>query len=217
MNHSTVIYIVRHGETIYNQKGLLQGHLDSPLSSVGIDQMERAADILMNVKCEFIICSDLGRAVQSAQIVAKKSNLPIFSEPRLRERNLGIAQGLTSSEFADKYPLEYEKFNRGDQDYIIPGGESIIQRFTRSINCLQEIAEKYEGKKIIVITHGGVLDGVFRKITGIPLTSKRYFSLLNASVSTIEIFNKEWKLLNWGFTSHLSDVTTTKDWYKGAI
>lgn len=217
MGKPAVFYILRHGETLFNQKGILQGHLDSQLSDLGIKQIEGAVSVLASIECDKIISSDLGRAVESAKIISKKLKLPVITDSRLRERNLGIAQGLTLEQFSIQFSEIFEQFKNGDPDFVIPDGESIGHRYERSVAFFEETAAANEGKRIVVITHGGVLDGVFRKIFGIPLSHPRKFSLYNASVNTVQIYQKEWRLLNWGYTAHLDQIGVIKDWYKGII
>lgn len=213
----TTFYIVRHGETQWNQNGLLQGHLDSPLSDLGIRQAEALSGFFKTCFWDMIVCSDLHRALRTAEIIRGDSLKPFTTDKRLRERNLGIAQGLTLDEFAKKYPLEFKKFNDDGADYRIPDGESIRDRLNRSIACLNDIEMQYRGKSIIVVTHGGILDGIFRYAAGISLEKKRTFSLFNASVNTLQISNNEWSIVTWGYIEHLRTLGSLDDWYRGTI
>ncbi|NLE01703.1 MAG: histidine phosphatase family protein [Fibrobacter sp.] len=95
----TNLYSVRHGETEWNRAGIQQGHLNSPLTANGIKQARSLAKGLSGRGIEVIISSDLGRASQTADIIAKDLNLPLNTDNRLRERNLGILQGMTIEEF----------------------------------------------------------------------------------------------------------------------
>lgn len=213
----TTLFVVRHGETLWNQQGLLQGHLDSSLSVLGVNQANALAEYFAKCDWDLIVSSDLTRAVRTAEIIKGVNNKPIITDNRLRERNLGIAQGLTVKEFGEKYHDESIKFNEGGADYIIPDGESINQRFVRSIACIKEYTERYKGKKIIIVTHGGVLDGVFRFIAKMPLNQMRTFSLFNASVNTIQIQDDSWNIVTWGYVEHLRALGSLDDWYRGAI
>lgn len=214
---NTTLFVVRHGETLWNQQGLLQGHLDSPLSELGVNQANALAEYFSKCDWDLIISSDLTRAVRTAEIIKGASDKQVLTDNRLRERNLGIVQGLTVKEFGEKYHEESVKFNEGGADYAIPGGESIDQRFKRSITCIKELAERYDGNKIIIVTHGGVLDGVFRFTVKIPLNQPRTFSLFNASVNTIQIQDDSWNIVTWGYVEHLRALGSMDDWYRGAI
>jgi len=187
----TTLHIVRHGETEWNKRGLLQGNLDSPLSELGIMQAEALSRHFTKCEWDLIMCSDLPRAMRTAEIICGSDTRPVITDIRLRERNLGIAQGLTLDGFAERYPDDFRKFNECNVDYQIPDGESIRQRYIRSTISLNDLALEHCGKTVVVVTHGGILDSVFRHITGMALETRRSFSLFNASVNTIQISNGE--------------------------
>lgn len=213
----TTFYIVRHGETEWNKNGLLQGNLDSPLSDLGIKQADALAGYFAQCAFDTIVTSDLSRAVKTAQKIAGNNEKPLVTDVRLRERNLGIAQGLTSKEFSQKYPEDYKRFSSGDSHYVIPQGESILQRYTRSVECVNELATRYCGKRVVIVTHGGVLDGLFRYVNGLALESKRTFSLFNASVNTLQCCNNEWNIVTWGCIEHLRSFGSHDEWYRDVI
>jgi probable phosphoglycerate mutase len=205
----TIVYIIRHGETEWNRIGKQQGHLNSDLTENGKKQARAIANYLDNY-FELIISSDLGRAVQTAEIIAKKLKTAVFFDCGLRERNLGIIQGLTIKEFAASFPKEYEQFNSSDPDYVIPKGESIRQRFTRVMAALNKIGQAYKNRKILVVAHGGVLDSLFRHTVSMPLEAKRSFSLINGSINIFT--NKEfWNLELWGYLDHLKGLQALDD------
>ncbi len=213
MNNSTFtkLVVVRHGETVWNKEGRQQGHLDSNLSDLGKLQAQAIASALARVTFNALYSSDLVRAFETAKIIANRSNLRITIDSRLRERNLGILQGLTIQEFKLKYSEEYRNFVSRDIDYIIPEGESIRQRFERSIACAVELASQHTGQRILLVTHGGILDSFFRKSLNLPLTEERTFSLYNASINEFSISNNSWKLDSWGNIHHLQTLDTLDD------
>jgi 2,3-bisphosphoglycerate-dependent phosphoglycerate mutase len=213
----TTFYIVRHGETEWNKLGLLQGNLDSPLSELGVRQADSLGQYFTRCAFDHIVTSDLSRAIITAKKIAGTREKMITTDIRLRERNLGIAQGLTLKEFSEKYPDDYKCFSSMDAHYVIPGGESILQRYTRCVECVNELAAAYCGKTIVIVTHGGVLDGLFRYVCGVTLESKRTFSLFNASVNTIQRFKNEWNIVTWGYVEHLRGLGALDGWYRDAI
>jgi probable phosphoglycerate mutase len=210
-NNCTEIIAIRHGETEWNRIGRQQGHLDSNLTRHGIRQAKMIARYLKNTYFDSIYCSDLGRAAQTAGIIAKKLKVKIIKESGLRERNLGIMQGLTVEEFRHRYPEEYKKYISDDPDYALPDGESVRQRHDRTINTLKEIVDKNRDKKIIAVMHGGNLDSLFRYVLGIPLNQKRNFSLLNSSLNIFVVEDNIWKLKSWGEISYLKGLTALDD------
>ena len=95
----TIVFVVRHGETEWNLIGKQQGHLDSPLTETGVRQARRLADGLVGRGIDSIFASDLGRAAETAKIISSKLRISIKTDLRLRERHLGLMQGLTKDEF----------------------------------------------------------------------------------------------------------------------
>ncbi len=209
---NTIIYAVRHGETEWNSLGISQGHLDSPLSENGVRQTQLLAGGLARKNIEVLFSSDLGRALQTAEIIARPLSLDIHTDARLRERNLGIMQGLTRREFDKRYPEEGARFDSNDPDYVIPGGESLRQLFDRAVECAEEIARSNAGKVILLVGHGGVLRSYFHKSTNTPWTVSRHYSLFNASINAFSISNGQWHLDTWGEIAHLENTKVSDDY-----
>ncbi len=208
----TELIVVRHGETQWNKIGTQQGQLNTDLSELGIAQATAAAEALVGETIDALFSSDLGRAMQTAEIIAGRIGLEIQTDQRLRERHLGIMQGLTMAQFAHEHPADYAKLNGGDPDYVIPEGESIRQRYDRNIACADDLAAGNPGKRLLVVAHGGVLNSFFRRATGQDIATPRRFSLFNASMNTISISNGQWRLERWGDTHHLAGMATMDDW-----
>lgn len=211
MSMNTTLYAVRHGETEWNAIEKQQGHLDSPLTDNGIKQAQCLADGLAKKNIDILFSSDLGRALQTAEIIARRLSLDIHTDSRLRERHLGILQGLTRKEFEKRYPQDTQQFNSNNPDYILPGGESSLQVFDRCIECAEEAARNNAGKNILIVGHGGVLKSFFHKATNTPLTEQRRYSLFNASINAFSISDGEWRLDTWGEIAHLQDMKALDD------
>jgi len=213
MNHKKItgITVIRHGETEWNKIGLQQGHLNSNLTILGIKQAETLANALSEIKFDHIYSSDLLRAFDTAKIISKKMNLEIKTDPRLRERNLGIMQGLTIAEFKEKFPEEYAKFISDDPDVPVKNGESKNEHFKRVKQCIVELGNRHIGENILIVTHGGVIEKIFRFALGIPLEAKRNFSLFNSSINTFTFQDNILFLKTWGDINHLKEIGTTDD------
>lgn len=204
----TQVIIVRHGETEWNIANIRQGHLDSPLTEDGIAQAKALARRLMSERFSALYSSDLGRAMQTARIIAEATGHEIVSDPRLRERHLGIFQGLSSDEIKEKHPEEYKLHRSLGPDYVIPSGESFRQQVARNLAYLNEIAAKHLGETIVVITHGGVLSGLFRHTFSIPFEAPRRFEFTNAGLNVFVYEQGSWFLQTWGDLSHLANGAT---------
>lgn len=203
--------VIRHGETLWNRESRHQGQLNSDLSDLGVRQAEAVAKALKDYSFDVIYCSDLGRAVQTAEFIAEPHMLELTLDARLRERHLGILQGLDYEQSKVKNPEVFHLSRSSDPDYVIPEGESIRQRSERAIACGNQIAQAHPGGQVLIVTHGGILDGFYRCTLGIPLTEPRRFSLYNAAINRFTIENGAWQLNTWGDIHHLKDLDTLDD------
>lgn len=208
---TTQLLLIRHGETIWNIQGRLQGHLDSDLTETGIAQAHAMAERLTKESFSALYSSDLGRAYRTAEIIAARTGHTILPDRRLRERYLGIFETFTWQEIEGKYPEELNAYRTLGPDYVIPNGESARQRFDRAIAGLEEIARRHAGQSVVIVTHGGVLNFLFRYALGIPLEEPRRFKLWNVSLNTFLYEDGKWILGSWGDISHLTHVGTVDD------
>jgi probable phosphoglycerate mutase len=204
----TRFIIVRHGQTQWNHRGIRQGHLDSDLTEKGIAQAKALGIRLARERFARLYSSDLGRAVHTARIIAASTGHQIVSDARLRERHLGIFQGLDGDEIRSRYPEEHRLHRSVGPDYVIPGGESVRQQVARNVAYLTEIAPQHLGETIVVVTHGGVLSGLFRHTFSIPFDAPRRFEFTNAGLNVFNYLEGNWFLQTWGDTSHLCEVGT---------
>lgn len=206
---STTVIIVRHGETLWNRERRMQGQTDSVLSDLGRAQARALGARMARITFTALYTSDLTRAYDTARHIAEHSGHAIVADARLRERAFGVFEGLTRDEIARRYPQEYALFESRDPDHVIPGGESARQFMARSLGCLDEIAARHRGETAVVVTHGLVLDIVWRRATGAALATPRPLPLLNASLNFFRLNGSRWELEAWGDVSHLEDGAVT--------
>jgi probable phosphoglycerate mutase len=199
----TFFVVVRHGETEWNREGRYQGHLDSPLTLAGQETSRALADRLARHSLTALYSSDLGRARQTAQMIAGRTGHDVLLEERLRERNLGILEGLTKSEVQQRYPEEYRRYRALQPDFVVPRGESVRQRFAQVVSCFEELAVRHENGRVVVVTHGGALNAMLRHTLGIPLDVPRRFAVANGSWNQFLHREGRWLLETWGDLSHL--------------
>ena len=198
----TQFFIVRHGETLWNRERRIQGQGNSELSAVGLRQAIAVARHLAAAGCTRLVSSDLGRTVQTAQPIAAATGLRIDTDAGLRERAFGIFEGLTPDQVRERYPDDHASWQLRRPDYGIPGGESLVQLRDRVRGALEALARTSSGK-VIIVTHGGVLDAMYRIAANAALDAPRTWQLLNASVNQIEVEQDQWQLGAWGDITHL--------------
>jgi 2,3-bisphosphoglycerate-dependent phosphoglycerate mutase len=198
------VILVRHGETQWNIEGRIQGHLDSPLTPSGMRQADAVGKALADVPIAALYASDLGRALHTAEAIGTYIGQAPVPDIRLRERHLGIFQGHTESEIVAQHPAEWAQFRTRDPAYRIPGGETSLDRVHRAMSFLEEIRLRHAGEVVAAVTHGGILDGIFRTVAGVPLDAPRHFKLWNAAVNVISHGANPafagWIVELWGYT-----------------
>jgi probable phosphoglycerate mutase len=209
---TTELILIRHGETVWNREARWQGHLDSDLTPAGLQQAQAIAGRLARVDFAALYSSDLGRAKRTAEHISVATGRPVLTEPGLRERALGVFQGLTLGEIRERFPQEFGRFQQRDPDHVIPEGESLRGKHERAVACLERIARVHAGASVIIVTHGGVLDSAFRLALGLPLSHLRRWVLYNGSLNTFLHDNGDWSLGTWGDISHLHRAGTLDDY-----
>lgn len=210
MNKNTELILIRHGETAWNRERRMQGQTDTPLSDIGYAQAKAVGERLARHPFAAIYSSDLKRAWDTAQAIAQASGRDVLSMPGLRERTFGIFEGLTYEEMTQRFPAEHARFSQREPDYAVPGGESPRQFFERSLACLEDIAAAHPGETVVAVTHGMVLDTLYRAAHNMPLHVKREAPLLNASLNTFHRAPQSWIEVTWGDVEHLAEVGVTR-------
>jgi probable phosphoglycerate mutase len=209
MDNETTLVLIRHGETEWNQSGRYQGHADSPLTTRGLAQARAVAQALDGQHFDAFYSSDLGRAKRTANIIADKVGRRFLTDSRLREQHYGLMQGHDGKRARELDPGFFESLDSGDAEYAPKGGESRSQRHLRAITALTEIAGSHPGGNVLVVTHGGIVDSLFRETLGIPHESPRRYSLYNAALNRFGYQEGAWTLRLWGEVSHLSNTGAT--------
>lgn len=196
--------LIRHGETQWNAERRLQGQIDIELNRTGLAQAEAAARNLEPERFSALYSSDLGRATQTAAAISRRHGLPTQLDARLRERHFGFFQGLTYDEAERRHPEFYRRFQaREPALQFEEGGESLEVFAARVSAVMTEIARAHAGATVVVVTHGGVLDVIYRLSTGRPLQAPRDFRIPNAAFNWVEYEAGNWRLITWADERHL--------------
>lgn len=206
----TKLIVVRHGETPWNREKRMQGTTDTPLSDVGQAQARALGRRLAGHEFAALYASDLARARDTASIIAEHTGRKLVMDSRLRERRFGIFEGLTAGEIQERFPAEHARFGSRDPDYEVPGGESARGFAGRCLGCLSEIAGRHRGEEIVVVTHGLVLDSLYRAAQGLGHGERRPVPLINASLNFFDHGAGRWRLVLWGDVAHLAPGEVTQ-------
>ena len=200
---ATRLCLARHGETAWNTAGRVQGQTDIPLSEVGYAQARAVAEALKDERFAAIYSSDLLRVRQTADPAAARFSLPVRLDRGLRERHYGVFETLTYAEARARYPQDYARFKAGDPEFNFGNGESLKGFCERALGCVASLAGRHPGQHLLVFTHGGVLEMVYRRATGRGLSAPRDFKIPNAALNWISIDSDEWRVTAWAEDTHL--------------
>jgi probable phosphoglycerate mutase len=199
----TRIIAIRHGETAWNVATRIQGSLDIQLNERGHEQARAVAEALRHEPVAAIYSSDLWRAHDTAVAIGNATNLqPVLTEG-LRERLFGKFEGKTFAEIGELWPDEAERWRRRDPDFCPEGGESLITFRARILKCESDLAARHAGQQIVVVSHGGDNDILYRAATGLDLQAPRTWSLGNAEINRLLWTPQGFSLVGWSDTAHL--------------
>ncbi|QWE22574.1 histidine phosphatase family protein [Polynucleobacter sp. AP-Jannik-300A-C4] len=203
---TTKLCLIRHGETAWNAERRLQGHTDTPLNPKGVLQARQMAQALKDINLGFdvLYTSDLKRAADTANAVVELFGVEAQVDSALRERNFGVLQGLSITEAPLLRPDIWQAHIARDLDHDLEGGESIQQFSLRVRNALDSIQKRHAGKTILVVSHGGTLDMMYRIASNQSLSAQRIVSVPNASLNWISHEESSgWAVDQWADTRHL--------------
>ena len=202
---ATRILAIRHGETAWNVEGRIQGQLDVPLNDMGRWQVHRLALALAGEDVAAIYASDLLRAMETAQAVARGCGRPVVTDPGLRERGFGIFEGLSYAEINQRWPEQAERWRRRDPTFGAPDGETLNRFYERSIATAARLAALHPGQTIALVSHGGVMDCLYRAASRVALDSPRSWQLGNAAINRLLYTPQGFTLVGWSDICHLDD------------
>lgn len=198
------IFITRHGETEWNTKGILQGHLDSPLTRNGIEGAYKLSKRLKDYEFDYIITSPLYRAYKTAEIISEPNNTTIVKDDSLKEINCGEFQGYNFKDIWLKFPELKRQMDSDPVNFIYPNGESLSQFYKRVVLGFTDILNKYENSKILIVGHGGTIKCLMASMFE-HTKPKIFFEnvVVNCSLTEIDYDKKKFTLVKFNDTDHL--------------
>ncbi len=208
----TEILLIRHGETDWNVEKRLQGHHDIDLNREGVRQAAALGRALLDEPLDAIFSSDLKRAFGTAQGIAIPRGMQIKLDKGLRERCFGAFEGLIHPEVKSRFPEDYAAWQRRDIDARYPQGEfhaETLREFSnRAVDAITALVSDY--RKVAIVTHGGVLDSVYRRANNMGYEHPRDFDVLNASINRVSWDGAHFRILKWGDVTHLAHAALDK-------
>ena len=202
----TELILIRHGETDWNRELRFQGQVDAPLNAVGHEQARRLALRLAGETVHHLICSDLVRAQQTASPAALQLDLRSMTDALLREQNFGVVDGMRVDDIKAQHPDVWAQWVQFQADYAIPGGESTRQFHTRVMDAVRRCVAAHSQQTLVVVTHGGVLDMIYRTARALPLDGPRQSEIPNGGLNRVRIEGDVIDIISWADTQHLADM-----------
>jgi len=205
---TTRFCLVRHGETDWNAERRMQGHTDIGLNQRGEAQATQMAKAIkaIDLKFDALYTSDLQRAAKTAGAIEEQFNTKAIVNASLRERHLGVLQGLRTDEAPQREPELWKSHISRDIHQDLHGGESIAKFAQRIQTALEAIRQEHAGKTILLVSHGGALDMMYRLASNQPLEAEKAVSVPNASLNWISHDGSAWKVDRWADTTHLDSL-----------
>lgn len=202
----TEVVLIRHGETQMNRELRFQGQVDVALNPVGLEQARRLAARLAGESAHALYASDLQRAVQTAEPIAQTLLLAPVADPGLREQAFGDVDGMRVDDIQQQHPEAWAGWLRFEPDFRMPGGESTRDFHARVMQALHRVVAAHPQQKLVVVTHGGVLDMVYRTARSLGLGGPRQSEIPNAGLNRIRVRDGAIEILDWADTRHLADL-----------
>jgi broad specificity phosphatase PhoE len=178
-------YLIRQGETEFNQHKKMQGWLDIELNEIGHQQAEYLANYLVDKHFDYVYSSDLKRAYQTAESFSRISHQHIIKDEKLREIRLGLWEGKTWKQVKEEYDYFFNNQTINHTEAAIHGGESLVGFQSRVVDHFKELAKKHINDDVLIFTHGGNIRVLLLHILNIPLEKREIVHVDNASMTII--------------------------------
>lgn len=200
----TLLHLVRHGRSLWNATGRIQGQIDIELDEIGLQQAQRIADRLEREPLTAIYSSPLLRARVTAEAIAARCKLPVNPDVRLMEYDFGVIGGMTWTELAASHP---ELANRWLEDpWAVPvaGSEERAHFAARVMAAMQDICARYPTEQVAIVAHGGTFGVYLAAMLGLELNRRHPFHFGNTSLSLVEMREGVFHIHSLNSTCHLS-------------
>ena len=200
----TELIVIRHGETAWNVEHRWQGQTDVPLNDSGRAQAAALAARIAGEPVDALYSSDLSRAMQTAAPLSAAWGQAATPVPGLREQGFGLFEGLTARAIQREHPALWLEWLSHRADFALPGGESLAQVSARVLDALAQIAARHPRQRVVIVTHGGVLDTLWRHAHDLPLDGLRECLIPNTGINRLRFGDGRLFIDGWADDAHLS-------------
>ncbi len=200
---STQLYLVRHGETEWNKQLRYQGHADINITDVGREQAKLLAKRLMKEDFDHFYASDLSRAFETAEIIAKPHQKEVIKLPELRETNFGLWEGLGYSQIQQQFPQILENWISDPVSTRLPEGESLGDVVSRVSAGINKLMEQHKDQRILIVGHGGINRVVLALALGMDVSQYWRIRQDNTALNIIDYYDGKEIVTLLNDTNHL--------------
>ena len=200
------VILIRHGETDWNTKQIFRGRVDVPLNDVGLTQAKAVGASLKNIQIDAIYSSPLGRARETAKVLAESRSLEVELEEGFIDIDFGKWQGIAHEKIKEEYESLYERWLKNPQMVTFPGGESLRDVSTRSMRALEKVIKKHSGKTIAIVSHRVLNKVLLCGVLGLELSHFWYIKQDTCAINRFVYKDERFYLTLLNDTCHLARV-----------
>ncbi|WP_201305459.1 histidine phosphatase family protein [Paenibacillus puerhi] len=212
MSKITTIYLVRHGQTEWNVEQRLQGHQDSPLTELGINQARWLGEALQNEPLDAIFASTSQRACRTAELIRGARDIAIIPNESLKEINMGVWEGRTQSEAKEQHAEQFDYFWNDPELFRVEGSETFGDVSQRGVDLLNQILVEWQGKSVLLVTHTVVVKLLMAYFEGRPLKQLWELPYIHpACLCKLEIHADRANILLHGDIGHYREASERRD------
>jgi probable phosphoglycerate mutase len=203
----TRLFLVRHGETEYNKKGMMQGRgIDAPLNDTGHRQAQLIAENLESEGPDVIVSSGMIRAIETARPLSEKLSKPIHSFSELDEMNFGDFEGQKSSNIQKELKQLHDTWAKGEVNVPIPGGESPVEVYERADGRIRSLLNEGNNETKVFFLHGRLIRILLSKWLGYGLQNMHKVEHQNGAINHILKNHVSFNVVYLNKTDHLREL-----------
>lgn len=203
----TRFYLIRHGQTFWNQENRMQGQHETDLTPLGEMQAVALGKRLKDVTFDKVYSSPLRRCVKTTQLILGGRKIPVTYDDALKEILMGDWQGILIDELKEKFPEETDLFWNHPEKYQRPTCETYEEVRKRAGKFMEETAAENPGKNILVVTHGALLKTLYTYFKYQPIAEIAHAKHpLSTAIAIVEKRDGIWNVMSWNDTEHLEGL-----------
>lgn len=200
----TTLYLIRHGQTVWNEMKKMQGLKNSDLTERGIEQATLLGEKLATEPIDLICTSPSIRAIKTSELVNQQLKVPVIKDDGFQEIDMGLWEGKTYTEIENKYPKEWNLFWDDPLNFQAENnGETFAELNKRSANSLEEMIKSLPGKHVAIVSHRITIKTMVSNLLDIPLTELE--DVLPNSLTKIVVEDGKASLIDYSNISHYQE------------